>query len=79
MDLRTAFDAVSMGEDYVDREALKASFSNLGIFPSEEMLEDLLSSVGKLSQDDLITFEVFARCVALLLEENAEKASTSSQ
>jgi len=23
MDLRTAFDAVSMGEDYVDREALK--------------------------------------------------------
>ena len=28
MDLRTAFDAVSMGEDYVDREALKTSFSN---------------------------------------------------
>jgi len=27
----------------------------------------------------LITFEVFARCVALLLEENADKVSTSSQ
>ena len=27
----------------------------------------------------MITFEVFARCVALLLEENAEKVSTSSQ
>ena len=79
MDLRSAFDAVSMGEDYVDREALKISFSNLGIFPSEEMLEELLNSIGKLQDENLITFEVFARCVALLLEENAEKASTSSQ
>ena len=44
------------------------------------MLDDLLNSIGKLQTDDLITFEVFARCVALLLEENAEKAvSTSSQ
>ena len=79
MDLRTAFDAVSMGQDFVDREALQNSFSNLGIFPSEEMLDELLTSIGKLQQDDLITFEVFARCVALLLEENAEKMSTSSQ
>ena len=80
MDLRTAFEAVSMGEDFVNREALQVSFSNLGIFPSEEMLDDLLTSIGKLQTDDLITFEVFARCVALLLEENAEKAvSTSSQ
>ena len=80
MDLRTAFEAVSMGEAHVNREALQVSFSNLGIFPSEEMLDDLLTSIGKLQTDDLITFEVFARCVALLLEENAEKAvSTSSQ
>jgi Ca2+-binding EF-hand superfamily protein len=79
MDLRTAFDAVSQGEDYVDREALKSSFSNLGIFPSDEMLDELLASIGKLQEDDLITFEVFSRCVALLLEENAEKVSTSSQ
>lgn len=44
------------------------------------MLDDLLTSIGRLQTDDLITFEVFARCVALLLEENAEKAvSTSSQ
>lgn len=27
----------------------------------------------------MITFEIFARCVALLLEENADKVSTSSQ
>ena len=79
MDLRTAFDAVSMGEDYVDREALKTSFSNLGIFPSEEMLDELLVSIGKIKDDELITFDVFSRCVALLLEENAEKVSTSSQ
>lgn len=79
MDLRTAFEAVSMGQDFVDREALQISFSNLGIFPSEEMLDELLTSVGKLQSEDLITFEVFSRCVALLLEENAEKVSTSSQ
>ena len=79
MDLRAAFDAVSMGQDFVDRESLQNSFSNLGIFPSEEMLDELLTSIGKLQkEDDLITFEVFARCVALLLEENADKVSTSS-
>jgi hypothetical protein len=43
------------------------------------MLDELLNSIGKLQQDDMITFEVFARCVALLLEENADKISTSSQ
>jgi len=48
MDLRTAFDAVSMGQDFVDRQALSVSFSNLGIFPSEEMLDELLNSIGKL-------------------------------
>ena len=48
MDLRAAFDAVSMGQDYVDRESLQNSFSNLGIFPSEEMLDELLTSIGKL-------------------------------
>ena len=79
MDLRTAFEAVSMGQDVVNREALQISFSNLGIFPSEEMLDELLTSIGKLQSEDLITFEVFSRCVALLLEENAEKVSTSSQ
>jgi Ca2+-binding EF-hand superfamily protein len=79
MDLKTAFDAVSQGEDFVNRESLNASFSNLGIFPSEEMLDELLLSIGKLKEEDMITFDVFARCVALLLEENAEKISTSSQ
>ena len=79
MDLRNAFDAVSMGEDFVDREALQTSFSNLGIFPSEEMLDELLTAIGRSNEEELITFDVFSRCVALLLEENAEKVSTSSQ
>ena len=43
------------------------------------MLEELLNSMGRIQADELITFEIFARCVALLLEENAEKVSTSSQ
>ena len=60
---------------------MQSSFQNLGIIASEEMLDELLNAMGALQQDqdDLITFEVFARCVALLLEENAEKVSTSSQ
>jgi hypothetical protein len=44
------------------------------------MLDELLNSMGQLREsDNLITFEIFARCVALLLEENADKVSTSSQ
>ena len=44
------------------------------------MLDELLNSMGgEQEPDDLITFELFARCVALLLEENADKVSTSSQ
>lgn len=45
------------------------------------MLAELLNAMGQIASEDdeeLITFEVFARCVALLLEENAEKVSTSS-
>lgn len=45
------------------------------------MLAELLNAMGQINnqeEEDLITFEVFARCVALLLEENAEKVSTSS-
>ena len=48
MTLRAAFDAVSMGQDFVDREALQSSFSNIGIRTSEEMLDELLNSMGRL-------------------------------
>jgi hypothetical protein len=51
----------------------------MGIFPTDEMLEELLKSCGKTEGDyDTISFDLFARSVALLLEENIEKGSTSS-
>lgn len=39
----------------------------------------MLISIGRVKEEDLITFDVFARCVALMLEDQAEKVSTSSQ
>ena len=51
----------------------------MGIFPSDEMLNELLVSCGKSTDEDIISFDLFARSVALLLEENAERGSTSSQ
>jgi hypothetical protein len=38
-----------------------------------------LETCGKKDEEDFISFELFARSVALLLEENADKISTSSQ
>lgn len=58
--------------------SLKTLFSEMGIFPTDEMLMELLKSCGKSGEDDSISFDLFARSVALLLEENAEKKSTSS-
>lgn len=50
----------------------------MGIYPSDDLLEELLKSCGKVGDEDAISFELFARTVALLLEENADKVSTSS-
>jgi Ca2+-binding EF-hand superfamily protein len=80
MDLRNAFEAAAQpGESHVNMHSLKTLFASMGIFPSDEMLHELLNSCGKNTDDDIISFELFARSVALLLEENAEKGSTSSQ
>jgi len=79
MDLRTAFEAVSMGEAFVNMESLKALFSDMQIDPTDEQLTELLETCGKQEEEDFISFELFARSVALLLEENADKVSTSSQ
>lgn len=49
------------------------------IFPTDEQLQELLETCGKRDEEDFISFELFARSVALLLEENADKVSTSSQ
>ena len=79
MDLKTAFEAVSMGEAFVNTESLKALFGDMQIFPTDEQLKELLETCGKQDEEDFISFELFARSVALLLEENADKISTSSQ
>ena len=39
----------------------------------------MLETCGKKDEEDFISFELFARSVALLLEENADKVSTLSQ
>jgi hypothetical protein len=58
--------------------SLKTLFAEMGIFPNDDMLNELLFSCGKTGDDDAISFELFARSVALLLEENLDKKSTSS-
>jgi Ca2+-binding EF-hand superfamily protein len=78
LDLKQAFEAAAQGESYVNLLSLKTLFSQMGIFPSDEMLNELLKSCGKVDEEDIISFDLFARSVALLLEENAEKGSTSS-
>lgn len=77
-DLKQAFDAAAQGEAYVNILSLKTLFSSMGIFPSDDMLNELLRSCGKEGEEDIISFDLFARSVALLLEENADKGSTSS-
>lgn len=79
IDLKNAFEAVAQGENYVNLLSLKTLFAEMGIFPSDEMLDELLKSCGKSGSEDAISFDLFARSVALLLEENADKATTSSQ
>ena len=59
--------------------SLKTLFAEMGIFPTDEMLNELLKSCGKAGDEDAISFDLFARSVALLLEENADRGSTSSQ
>lgn len=68
-----------MGEAFVNTESLKALFGDMQIFPTDEQLKELLETCGKQDEEDFISFELFARSVALLLEENADKISTSSQ
>lgn len=79
MDLKQAFEAAAQGESYVNILSLKTLFAGMGIFPNDDMLTELLRSCGKEGDEDIISFDLFARSVALLLEENAERGSTSSQ
>jgi hypothetical protein len=80
LDLRQAFESAARpGESFVNMMSLKALFGSMGIYPNDDILNELLFSCGKDNDEDVISFELFARSVALLLEENAERGSTSSQ
>jgi hypothetical protein len=70
MDLQKAFDTVAQGEDVVNMLSLKTLFNEMGFYPSEEMLEELLRSCGMKNLSEEISFEFFARSMALLLEES---------
>lgn len=67
--LQHAFDTVAQGESEVNLESLKTLFAEMAMFPSDNNLKDLLKSLGKEVDDDEISFELFARSVAILLEE----------
>jgi hypothetical protein len=79
--MRTAFEAVSMGEAFVTLDSLKILFEDMDLqpTPSDEQLEELMLTCGKHSDDEYVSFELFARAVALLIEINADKLTTSSQ
>lgn len=79
MNLRQAFESVSIGEAFVNLEGLKMVFQQTGYNPSEDRLLELLANCGKKDEEDIISFEMFARTLALTFEEEAEKISTSSQ
>lgn len=71
-DLKQAFDTVAQGDEVVNMLSLKTLFAEMGIYPTDEILDELLKSCGKDTDEDEISFELFARTVALLLEENME-------
>lgn len=79
--LRIAFESVSMGEAYVNLDSLKILFEKMmdqGNQPTDEKLEELLQTCGKSQEEEYVSFELFARAIALILEEEAEKITTSS-
>ena len=75
-DLQHAFDTAAKGETEVVMHSLKSMFAEMGMLPSDETLNDLLKSLGK-ENDELISFELFARSVALLLDENYNQKDDS--
>ena len=68
--LQHAFDTVAQGESEVNMLSLKTLFAEMAMFPSDDALKELLKSLGKEVDDDEISFELFARSVAILLEES---------
>ncbi len=69
-DLQNTFDSVAQGDELVNILSLKTLFNEAGFSPSDDMIMDLLRACGQKEGEDEIRFELFARCIALLIEEN---------
>jgi hypothetical protein len=69
-DLQRAFETASQGQEVINLLSLKTCFSTMGFFPSDEALEDILLSCGLADLNEDISFDLFARTIALLIEEN---------
>lgn len=78
-DLKHAFELESKGDAFINLDSLSAIFAGMQIFPTQEQLVAILETFGKRQDEDFVSFELFARSVALMLEEYQEKVSTSSQ
>ena len=68
-DLQEAFDKVSQGDDFVNMLSLKTLFAEMRFYPSDEVLDNLLRSCGMPEDQDEVSFELFARALALLMDE----------
>lgn len=79
MDLKHAFELESKGEAFITLDSLTAIFAGMQIFPTQEQLIAILETFGKREEEEYVSFELFARSVALMLEEYQDKVSTSSQ
>ena len=57
LDMRTAFEAVSMGEAFVTLDSLKILFEDMDLkpTPSDEQLEELMQTCGKHSDDEYVS------------------------
>lgn len=67
--MKHAFELESKGEAFISLDSLTAIFAGMQIFPTQEQLIAILETFGKREDDDYVSFELFARSVALMLEE----------
>jgi len=44
----------------------------MDLYPSDQAIDGILKKLSEGDEEEEITFEIFVRCVALLLEENLQ-------
>eukprot|EP00357_Protocruzia_adherens_P022715 CAMPEP_0115042120 /NCGR_PEP_ID=MMETSP0216-20121206/46085_1 /TAXON_ID=223996 /ORGANISM="Protocruzia adherens, Strain Boccale" /LENGTH=382 /DNA_ID=CAMNT_0002424191 /DNA_START=565 /DNA_END=1713 /DNA_ORIENTATION=- len=71
-DLEKAFNSVAQGDFRVSILSLRALFAEMDLYPSDQAIDGILKKLSEGDEEEEITFEIFVRCVALLLEENLQ-------